>query len=120
MRQFVFIGRNDITSGFRLPGRANHNGGDIVGRESKEIHPIEGGKIIQSRIVTNKNDRTWEWGFYCSILGEETGDTWFYCHQERQPFFSPGQKVTTDSVIGYMGNTGYSTGPHLHLERGGR
>lgn len=27
-----------------------------------------------------------------------------------------GKYVTTDTYIGYMGSTGYSTGPHLHME----
>ena len=27
-----------------------------------------------------------------------------------------GKYVTSDTYIGYMGSTGYSTGPHLHME----
>jgi murein DD-endopeptidase MepM/ murein hydrolase activator NlpD len=28
---------------------------------------------------------------------------------------TPGQAVKTSDIVGYVGNTGYSTGPHLHF-----
>lgn len=39
-----------------------------------------------------------------------------YVHLSSYASIRVGQFVTKDTVIGYMGNTGCSTGPHLHLE----
>lgn len=39
-----------------------------------------------------------------------------YVHLSRYGNYNVGDKVTKDSIIGYMGTTGCSTGEHLHLE----
>ena len=39
-----------------------------------------------------------------------------YVHLGSYGNISEGRRVTKDTIIGYMGNTGCSSGPHLHLE----
>lgn len=54
------------------------------------------------------------YGYMTSIRHNSVFST-NYAHQSRIAV-SYGQKVTQGQVIGYVGSTGFSTGPHLHFE----
>lgn len=53
-------------------------------------------------------------GYYVS-LAHGSGYTSIYCHMTKY-IVSVGDSVTQGQVIGYVGSTGWSTGPHLHFE----
>lgn len=44
------------------------------------------------------------------------GQTTFYAHMSRFARIRAGQHIEQGTVIGYVGSTGLSTGPHLHYE----
>lgn len=48
------------------------------------------------------------------LIEHENGISTLYGHLSYVSV-SAGQKVSTSDIIGYSGNTGYSTGPHLHF-----
>ena len=70
--------------------------------------------VASSQIVTNKNNRTWEWGNYVCIK-TDAGQYHYYCHLASRAV-KKGQRVNAGDKLGIMGNTGYSFGAHLHFE----
>ena len=75
-----------------------------------EIHAAQDG--IVTTVGTN---RYHSYGFYC-IISHANGKSTLYAHMRNVPKVSVGQSVKKGQVIGYVGSTGRSTGPHLHFE----
>lgn len=90
-----------------------HGGVDLVGADSR-IFSVCGGTVMQSRMVTDKSNRTWEWGNYVSVRGDD-GRQYYYCHLASR-LVKQNARVEEGQQIGIMGSTGLSTGPHLHFE----
>lgn len=112
---------NRMTSGFRLPARPDHDGWDLVGKltaaaasERIPVCAVESGVVEQARMVARGADRTWEWGWYVCVH-TASGHRWYYCHLAEKPAVKVGDRVSEGDMLGYMGNTGYSQGMHLHL-----
>ena len=91
-----------------------HNGVDLVGTGSTAVCSVCDGVVVQSRIVTDKTNLTWQWGNYVAVQGSD-GAVIYYCHLASRAV-KAGEKVKAGQRLGIMGNTGYSFGAHLHFE----
>ncbi len=92
-------------------GKEFHQGIDIASSG------IYGAKIVAAdsgTIILNK--RYGDYG-YCVMIDHGNGYVTLYAHMKAKGPLAVGTKVTKgQSVIGYVGSTGASTGPHLHFE----
>jgi len=59
----------------------------------------------------------WQGGYgRAVVLDHGRGYTTLYGHMSRFGNIRPGQHIPQGTIIGYVGSTGMSTGPHLHYE----
>lgn len=93
-------------------GRAYHPGIDLGAPRGTAIHaPLTG--TVRATGNTDAVPGCYSWGKW-TLIDHVNGLSTLYAHQDVISV-SPGEKVSTGQVIGYVGNTGFSTGPHLHF-----
>ena len=92
-----------------------HKGVDFAAPTGTPIYAAGNGRVVVA-------GRHGGYGNYVRV--RHNGDySTAYAHMSRfAKGIAPGRRVTQGQVIGYIGTTGRSTGPHLHYEviRGGR
>jgi murein DD-endopeptidase MepM/ murein hydrolase activator NlpD len=93
-------------------GRAYHPGVDFGAPRGTPIRaPLAG--TVRAVGNTDAVPGCYSWGKW-TLVDHANGLSTMYAHQDVIAV-SPGQKVATGEIIGYIGNTGLSTGPHLHF-----
>lgn len=97
-------------------GKTWHGGIDLEALDDETIYmPTYKGKSIsgtvtRARIVTDKRNATWEWGYYVCVQldANQTPDAvnyLYFCHCAKL-LVKAGQKVKSGDALAVMGNTG--------------
>ena len=110
-------------NGFRYPiiggrisweyGNGGHKGVDLAKGCGTPIYAVAAGRVYY------KGNTLDNYGAYMVLIAHNVnGRLVFsqYAHVQPNIPVSVGQTVDTNTIIAYMGSTGYSTGCHLHLE----
>ncbi len=113
-----FIGNFPETQGYganpdyyKQFGLAGHEGIDFGMPEGTPVISAHDGVVVRDldNPVEGKN-----YGIYCVVWDTVQKCATYYCHLSSN-VVSVGQKVVKGQLLGYSGNTGNTTGPHLHF-----
>jgi murein DD-endopeptidase MepM/ murein hydrolase activator NlpD len=114
-----------VGSGFRTPSRPTHQGVDLIIGRYTPIAAVASGVVSVVKCDEDHSGRQ-----TCNVDGfpGKGGCGWMvevvhagnvmtrYCHMVQRPFVTVGQQVTAGEIIGRVGTSGNSSGPHLHFE----
>lgn len=92
-----------------------HKGIDLAAPSGTKIYAVLGGKVVfagEGYEGSGYNHYGW-----CVGIKDKNGNVEVYGHMiEGSVAVKKGQKVTAGTLIGLVGSSGWSTGPHLHFE----
>lgn len=98
----------DETRGYSQGFRQFHPGVDIRVSIGSDIHPVAAGTVTEVEMG--------KVGYGHRVVVQHDGGMWtLYAHMDKVSV-KVGDQVTKQSVLGTVGLTGWTTGPHLHFE----
>lgn len=106
-----YFGNTEFAKSGAYSGKG-HNGVDFGASIGTEVKAALSGTVIGTG-NTDQFKGCYSYGKWV-LIRHENGLTTLYAHLSLIKV-AKGQSVSTRETIGYSGNTGYSTGPHLHL-----
>ena len=99
------------------PSYRGHTGIDVnINVVGKGVVAVKAGTVVTSKALKNSDGSYRSYGEYV-VINHHDGTMTLYAHMlAGSRKVEPGQTVAQGQVIGTVGSTGNSTGPHLHFE----
>ena len=85
-----------------------HGGVDISAPEGTPILNAMDGRVVEVGLGKNNG--------YFARIDHSDGTQTVYLHMQHWPAVNVGQLVVAGAGLGYVGNTGHSSGAHLHFQ----
>ncbi len=116
-----------VVSAWRSASRPSHNGTDLGAERGAEIYAAAAGQVVtvvcnahtpagrQLSCDADGSPQIMGCGWYVEVAHAE-GVLSRYCHMVQKPAVNVGDTVAAGDVLGYVGSSGRSSGPHLHIE----
>ena len=104
-----YFGNTEFARSGAYSGRG-HNGIDFRASPGTPVYAALTGEVVEVNHGVAPNCQYGKW----ILIKHGNGLTTLYAHLSEIEV-SKGQRVSTKELIGFSGNTGYATGPHLHF-----
>jgi murein DD-endopeptidase MepM/ murein hydrolase activator NlpD len=105
---FIWPTVDRYITGYDYSPSTNHWGIDIDGELGNAVWSIDNGVIVYSG---------WSYNGYGNLVVVDHGNGWQSLYAHLNDFYvSCGESVFQGTPVGGLGNTGNSSGPHLHFE----
>jgi len=116
------VGKYSVGSGYRSAARPNHHGVDLMAATGTPIYAINAGVILQSECDSPYCNRPGNPQLpgcgYMVTVNHGGGIVSRNCHMVaiNVQVSRIGAPVPASALLGWVGSTGHSSGPHLHFQ----